>query len=144
MTRYNRIHSKIEDITRLEVYPIPSKPLENARAAKVNGTVVLVSSTGRIYSSAADGHIFWASTRRMENTVAALHKLGLVSPAAWKQHKDAEQAERDASSKRYAAKEALRVHKALGLKLSPSTVKHLRTLVTERDLLELDHATAAA
>lgn len=143
MTRYNRINSKIEDITRLEVYPIPSKPLENARVAKVGGTVVLVSSTGRIYSSAADGHIYWASTRRLENTVAALQKLGLVSAAAWKQHKDAEQAEHDASSKRYAAKEALRVHKELGLKLTPSTVKSLRTLLTERDLLELDSAQRA-
>lgn len=143
MTRYNRIHSKIEDITRLEVYPIPSKPLENARAVRVNGTVVLVSSTGRIYSSAADGHIFWASTGRMENTVAALQKLGLVSPAAWKQHKDAEQAERDASRKRYAAKEVLHVHKTLGLKLTPGVIKNLRTLVTDRDLLELDAPKAA-
>ena len=143
MTRPNRIHSKIEDITRLEVYPIPSKPLENARALRVDGTVVLISTTGRIYSSAADSRIYWAPTRRMENTVAALQKLGLVSPVAWQQHKDAEQAERDASSKRYAAKEALRIHKALGLKLTPSTIKNLRTLVTERDLLELDSFKAA-
>lgn len=143
MPRYNRIHSKIEDITRLEVYPIPSKPLANARAVKANGTVVLVSSTGRIYSSAAESTLYWASTRRMESTVAALQKLGLVSAAAWKQHKAAEQAEHDASSRRWVAKEALRVHKTLGLKLPPSTVKHLRTLVTERDLLELDSAKTA-
>lgn len=142
MTRYNRIHSKIEDISKLTIYPIPTKPLANATAVRVNGTVVLVSHTGKIHSSAADGQMYWKSTARMENTVQALQKLGLVAPSAWKQHKDAEQAERDASSKRYAAKEALRIHKALGLKLTPSTIKHLRTLVTDRDLLELDAPTA--
>lgn len=124
--RGTHITSPVDDIARLWFYPFPARPTKVARAIRVGTTHVAVGENGRIYSSQAQGPFRWSSIRRMAQTVDGLIALGMLTPAAVQQHKDAEQEERDARDRRMAATQMLEVHEHCGVRLTESQLKRLR------------------
>lgn len=126
--RSNRIISKVESIDRLSFYPLPSRPVKAARAVKVGKAYVVIGENGRIYSSQVLTFTFWQRVERMDDTVQALIRLGMLTPQAVEQHKAAEVQERADRDRKYAAGSILDNIEAAGLTLTKVQLAKLEKL----------------
>lgn len=116
--KYNRIISKIESIEKLAFYPLPTRPLNVARAVRYDRAFVVIGVDGRIYTNQANGHMYWTRVNRMQDTVRCLIKLGMLSKSAVDEHFAAEETADQARKKRYACEAILEYEKDAGIKLT--------------------------
>lgn len=114
------IASKVDSIRRLSIEPIPAgKPLKGATVYRTANTAVVVSKLGRIYSSSVTARRYYVSTSgALDATLDALAKLGVLTDAAVKEHRDDQQQRRVKRDRSYAAEDIFRCAKDLGLKLT--------------------------
>ena len=85
MTGISLIHSAVESIDLLRVYPIPTKPIKDAKVVRVDRTVVMMDGAGRLYSTQVTGRFSFGSADNREslrNTITGAYKLGAISRAA--------------------------------------------------------------
>lgn len=124
-TRAKWISSQVLDIARLSFYPLPSRPTKIAKAMRVDNHYVMLGENGRIYTSQARNPTHWTTTQRMAPTIKALIAFGVLSEQAVKQHNDAQEAERLADRRRWAAASVLDNLEWSGIKLTAAQTKKL-------------------
>lgn len=125
MAKFNMIDSKIEDIAKLRFLPLPVKPTPAARAIRVGNAIVVIGLKGEIYTSQAVRGSFWLATKRMDDTVEGLIRLGALSPDAVAQHKAAVKADNAARAKKWKAQTILDVVEGSGITLTAAQRKKL-------------------
>lgn len=122
---FNRIDSKVDDISKLCIYAIPTRPVSVVTAARhdASGTVVLLDDKGKVYSSQVRRGTFWTNTNRMRGTIELLIRMGLLTAKAVKQHEDAEVMASILADRKDAADGLLQDARTLGLRLTNAQIK---------------------
>ena len=128
MSNISIIHSAVESIDALRVYPIPTKPLKVASVVRVDRTVVMMDPAGRIYSTQVTGRFSFSSADNREsirNTITGAYKLGAISKAAM--DKDLQQREEKSKrqSQRYAAKQIASLATEVGIKFTEAQKRRI-------------------
>jgi hypothetical protein len=116
-----RIQSPIPELAALRIFPMPSKPLKNARLLRVPpaGVIVAVDAAGNAYSTQVQGTsktYYDLEAGRIRFTMEGLAKLGVVAAKALKAHRALVEAETVRDAKRAAAREVIGDMKKLGMK----------------------------
>lgn len=122
------IISQVSSIYALRFEPLPSHPLKNARFIRVDRTVLVQSSTGQLYTDAVHSGMAYSNAHdgRFESLLKACIKLGVLTPAAVKEHTAAcaERAKRRDDA--YAAAKVLAGAKELGIKLTKAQQQRIQ------------------
>lgn len=132
--RWNQIQSRIDEIEKLRILPIPSTPIDIVQAARTDTTVVLIDKIGRIYSTQANGSTFWTTTNRLARTVDCLIKLKALSPQAVEQHKAAIAADEAERERRWSSARVLKDAATAGVKLTAAQARKLAAQCRPEDL----------
>lgn len=121
MTCTSRYTSIVEDVDRMRVSAIPSKPLKNVNAIRIDRTVVLVDSSGRVYSTQVQGnfaHTASDNSTSLRNTITGASRLGVISKKAMEMDLKHRQAYAEKTRREWAADQIIEHANALGLRLT--------------------------
>lgn len=135
MTARSFFMSPIESIDNMKVSAIPSKPLKNVTAIRIDRTVVLIDEQGRLYSTQVQGSYSYTPSDNSESlraTITGAAKLGAISEKAMTEDLERRQAAARERSKAWAAQSIVDHANALGIKF------------TEAQRRRIDAATPAA
>jgi len=124
-------NSPVAAICDLRFEPFPTKPRPIAKVVHVSGVTIGVTAQGVIYSSEVRKACHY-SHDYLHRTLAGCIKLGLLSEAALKEHKDYSDAQHRASMVRYHVGEVIDAAKPLGLKLTASQKAKLFAALGEK------------
>jgi hypothetical protein len=130
MSNISIIHSAVESIDALRVYPIPTKPLQNAKAVRVDRTVVMVDKSGRVYSTQVTGRFSFQKGDNREsirNTITGAYRLGAISKAAMDEDLQLREAAALKHEQHYAANRLVECAKTIGIKLTEAQLRHINS-----------------
>lgn len=128
MSNISIIHSAVESIDALRVYPIPTKPLKDAQAVRVDRTVVMVDKSGRVYSTQVSGRFSFQKGDNREairNTITGAYRLGAISKAAMDEDLQLREAAALKHEQRYAAERLVECANSIGVKLTDAQFRRI-------------------
>lgn len=128
MSGISIIHSAVDSIDALRVYPIPSKPLKDASAVRIDRTVVMVDKNGRVYSTQVTGRFsFHPGDNRetIRNTITGACRLGAISKKAMDEDLQLRQAAALKYDQQYAANRLVECAKTIGIKLTEAQLRRI-------------------
>lgn len=113
------VGSKVDSVGALRFLPIGVKPFKVTRAVRVDNVVVFLDDRGRIYSSEVSDRVSYSiGFKGLQKTFAACVKLGVLTAAAVREHKDHTTLEAARRDRSYAAQSLGNAARELGLKLT--------------------------
>jgi hypothetical protein len=135
-----RIQSKVKSVNDLVFHPIPTHPVNVARAVRVggdkrdgkSGVTVFVGTDGRVYSTGVRASVTYTQDStgdRLWQTLAGCQKLGLLSAEAVRQHKAHAEETAKRNALEYAAECFGKEAQAIGIKLTAAQKRHAQKLL---------------
>ena len=128
MSQISIIHSAVESIDALRVYPIPTKPIKIAGVVRVDRTVVMTDPAGRVYSTQVTGRFSFQSSDNREsirNTITGAYRLGTISKKAMDEDLKLRAADALKREKKYSADQFIECAKSLGLTITKAQIRRL-------------------
>jgi hypothetical protein len=121
VTSRSRFMSIVQDVDNMRVSAIPSKPLKNVSAIRIDRTVVLVDQHGGIYSTQVQGnfaHLASDNSASIRNTITGAARLGAISKKAMEMDLQHRQEQTRKVGREWAANQIIEHANTLGLRLT--------------------------
>ena len=128
MSNISIIHSAVESIDALRVYPIPTKPIKVAGVVRVDRTVVMTDPAGRVYSTQVTGRFSFQpgdNRESIRNTITGAYRLGAISKKAMDEDLQLREAAAMKHEQRYAAERLVECANSIGLKLTDAQFRRI-------------------